>query len=134
MNQSDITQSLTGYSDFVHQALQDFNVPGAGVAIVANGEIAYIEGFGYRDIEAKKLITADTLFAICSTTKAMSATLIGMFVDEGKLAWDTPLRHYLPTFRLSDPIISERVTLRDLLTHRSGLARHDALGRMNRLT
>lgn len=116
---------LEGFGNVVKQALEDFNVPGVAIAVVTGGEIVYAEGFGFRDLEAKKPMTADTLFAIGSTTKAMTATLLGMLEDEGKLDWDEPLRNYLPTFRLSDRMISERITPRDLVTHRSGLPRHD---------
>ena len=101
--------------------------PGAGIAIVSGGEVVYAKGFGYRDLEAKKPMTADTLFAIGSTTKAMTATTLGMLVDEGKVEWDEPLRRYLPSFTLEDASISERITPRDIVTHRSGLPRHDLL-------
>jgi len=70
-------------------------------------------------------MTPDSLFAIGSTTKAMTVPALGMLVDQGKLDWDTPLRIYLPGFRLSDPLTTERITPRDLVTHRSGLPRHD---------
>ena len=109
------------------QALKDFNTPGAAIAIVAEDRVLYAEGSGWRDVEARKPMTPDTLFAIGSTTKAMTVTVLGMLVDEGKLSWDEPLRNYLPKFRLSDPTITERITPRDLVTHRSGLPRHDWL-------
>ncbi|MCG8604478.1 serine hydrolase [bacterium] len=122
-----VQSALKGIDDLVNQALQDFKTPGAAMAIVADGEVVFAKGFGWRDVEAKKPMTANTLFAIGSTTKAMTATLLGMLVDDGKLKWDEPLRNYLPTFQLSDAIISERITPRDLVTHRSGLPRHDML-------
>lgn len=120
-------KALEGYEEIVNQALSDFNVPGAAIAVVAGGKVVYSKGFGFRDFEAQKPMTPNTLFAIGSTTKAMTATVLGMLVDDGKLDWDKPLRNYLPTFRLSDPMISERITPRDLVTHRSGLPRHDLL-------
>lgn len=122
-----VTEALEGYSELVNQALQDFNVPGAAIAVVSGGKVAYAKGFGYRDLDAQKMMTPNTLFAIGSTTKAMTATVLGMLVDDGKLDWDKPLRLYLPTFRLSDATISERITPRDLVTHRSGLPGHDML-------
>jgi CubicO group peptidase (beta-lactamase class C family) len=118
-------KALKSFEDVVNQALKDNNLPGAAVAVVASGKVVYAKGFGFRDLEAKKPMTPNTLFAIGSTTKAMTTTVLGMLVDEGKLEWDKPLRNYLPMFRLSDPIISERITLRDLVTHRSGLPGHD---------
>jgi len=117
--------ALEGFDDLVRQAIEDFNVPGLGIAVVAGGEVVYAEGFGHRDVENNLPMTSDSLFAIGSTTKAMTVTVLGMLVDEGRLEWDTPLRVYLPGFRLRDPLITERITPRDLVTHRSGLPRHD---------
>jgi len=119
--------ALQGFDDLARRAVNEFNVPGLAIAVVAGGELVYARGFGNRDLENDLPMTPDTLFAIGSTTKAMTATLLGMLVDEGKLAWDEPLRTYLPDFRLSDPSVSERITARDLVTHRSGLPRHDLL-------
>jgi len=83
------------------------------------------KGYGFRDVEKKLPVTSNTLFAIGSTTKAFTTFLIGTLVDEGKLGWDKPVREFLPEFRLSDPRTTELITPRDLLTHRSGLPRHD---------
>ncbi len=117
--------ALSGFDELVEQALADFNIPGLAIAVVAGDELAFAQAFGYRDFEERAPMSADSLFAIGSTTKAMTATLLGMLVDEGKLAWDEPLTRYLPGFRLADPMITARITPRDLLTHRSGLPRHD---------
>lgn len=111
----------------IGQAVGAFNVPGLALAAVKNGELIVSKGFGYRDIESNKPVTPDTIFQMGSTTKALTATVLGMLVDEGKLNWDKPLRYYLPEFRMSDPIISDRVTPRDLVTHRTGMPRHDML-------
>ncbi|MEM9555471.1 MAG: serine hydrolase [Acidobacteriota bacterium] len=119
--------ALDGIEEVIDQAIADFNVPGVGLAVVQGGEVVYAEGFGSRDLESELPMTADSLFAIGSTTKAMTATLLAMQVDEGKLDWDEPLIDAYPSFRLSDPMISARVTPRDLVTHRTGLPRHDLL-------
>ncbi|MEE8525443.1 MAG: serine hydrolase [Thermoanaerobaculia bacterium] len=117
--------ALDGFGDFVAAAVKDWNLPGAGVAVVAGGEVVLAEGFGYRDLESQVPMTADTLFAVGSTTKAFTTTALGMLVDQGKLDWDQPLHDYLPRFRLADPLTTELMTPRDLVTHRSGLPRHD---------
>jgi len=117
--------ALAGFDDFVAKAVEEWNVPGAGMAVVRGGEVVFAGGFGHRDLESDLPVTADTLFAIGSTTKAFTATLLGMLVDEGELDWDQPLRELLPRFRLQDPLASALITPRDLLTHRSGLPRHD---------
>jgi len=119
--------ALAGFDKVVEKAIADMNVPGLAIAVVAGGEVVYAEGFGYRDVDEKLPMTPDTLFAIGSTTKAMTATVLGMLADEGKMEWDAPLQTYLPSFRLSDPMTTARITPRDLVTHRSGLPRHDLL-------
>ncbi len=120
-------KALAEFDPVIEQAIGDFNVPGLAIAIVAGGEVVYARGFGKRDLEGDLPMTADSLFAIGSTTKAMTATVLGMQVDEGMLEWDEPLMRYLPGFRLADAMITARITPRDLLTHRSGLPRHDLL-------
>src|SRR5690606_8432745 len=82
-------------------------------------------GFGLRDREEDLPVTPRTIFAIGSSTKAMTAAVVGTLVDDGAVAWGDPVREHLPAFRLADPTITERLTVRDLLTHRSGLPRHD---------
>ncbi len=117
--------ALEGLDVDIEQALEDFNVPGLGIAVVAGGEVVYARGFGYRDLDDELPMTPDTLFAIGSTTKAMTSTVLGMLADEGLVDWDEPVRRYLPAFELADETISSRITPRDLVTHRSGLPRHD---------
>ncbi len=119
--------ALDGFGEIAEKAIADMNVPGLAIAVVSGGEVVYAEGFGYRDFEQRLPMTPDTLFAIGSTTKAMTATVLGMLSDEGKMEWDESLLTYLPSFRLSDPMTTARITPRDLVTHRSGLPRHDLL-------
>jgi CubicO group peptidase (beta-lactamase class C family) len=89
--------------------------------------VIYLKGHGVRRLGKEEPVTPDTVFGIGSLTKAMTATGIGILVDDGKMAWDEPVRKHLPWFRLSDPLADRDVTLRDLLCHRTGLARHDHL-------
>jgi CubicO group peptidase (beta-lactamase class C family) len=110
---------------FVTEQLAAWEVPGCAVAAVRGGKIEFIGGWGLRDREAGLPVTKDTLFAIGSTTKAFTATTIGGLVDDGMLEWDKPLRDYVPGVRLHDPVVSDRLTIVDLLSHRSGLPRHD---------
>lgn len=118
--------NLKGFSKFVETMLKEWEVPGAAVAIVKDGKVIYAEGFGYRDMDKKLNVTKDTLFAIGSCTKAFTAAILGILADEGKLEWDKPVRHYLPTFTMYDNVASEQMTPLDLVTHRSGLPRHDS--------
>jgi CubicO group peptidase (beta-lactamase class C family) len=98
------------------------HTPGLAIAIVKDDQVILSRGFGLADVDAATPATDETLFAVGSTTKAFTATLVGMLVDDGKMAWDEPVRKYLPIFKLSDPQANEQVAVRDLLCHRVGLA------------
>ncbi|MEM0995852.1 MAG: serine hydrolase [Bacteroidota bacterium] len=103
------------------------NVPGYGISIVYQGEVVLNEGFGYRDLENKIPVDKATNFAIGSSSKAFTALSLGTLVEEGKLAWNEPVRTYLPDFKLHDDFATEQMTTLDLLSHRSGLPRHDLI-------
>lgn len=118
-------EALAGYDEFVAKAIQDWEVPGLAVAIVKGGEVVYAQGFGQSDVEHGKPVTPDTLFAIGSSSKAFTTFVVGTLVDEGKLDWDKPVTTFLPGFQLHDPNTTALITPRDLVTHRSGLPRHD---------
>jgi len=110
---------------FVAEQLAIWEVPGCAVAAVKDGEVVLAAGWGTRDTAADLPVTKDTLFAIGSVTKAFTAATVGALVDDGLLGWDTPVRDYLPGLRLADPVVSDRLTITDLLAHRTGMARHD---------
>lgn len=120
-------KALEGFDAVVAEGLKQLKVPGVAIAIVKDKEVILAKGFGFRDVEAKLPVTADTLMAIGSSTKAFTAFTLGTLVDQGKVEWDKPVRGYIPWFRLYDAAAGERLTPRDLVTHRSGLPRHDAL-------
>lgn len=106
-------------------AMAVWKVPGAALAVVQDGKVALTRAYGQRDIEADLPVTPRTQFLICSITKSFTATAIALLHNEGLLDWTKPVRDYLPEFRLSDAVATERVTVRDLLSHQSGLPRHD---------
>lgn len=112
---------------FVDQALGEWEVPGLALAVVQGNEVLLAKGYGWRDLEGKKPVTPHTLFAIGSATKAFTTFAMASLVEDGKLAWDRPVTTYLPGFALYDPHATADITPRDLVTHRSGLPRHDAL-------
>ena len=118
-------QALDGFDAFVESALKDWKVPGVAVAIVKDGGVVLSKGYGLRDVKRHLPVTPETLFAIGSATKAFTVMSLGVLVDDGKISWDTPVKTYLPTFKLEDPFASDRMTPKDLVTHRSGLPRHD---------
>lgn len=115
------------FDPYVEQAMKDWRVPGLAIAIVKGDQVVYLKGFGHRDIEKRLPVTPDTLFAIGSATKAFTSFAVGLLVDDGALDWETPARHYLPRFELADPVATAQVTLTDMLSHRTGLPRHDLL-------
>ncbi|HLY60386.1 MAG TPA: serine hydrolase [Terriglobia bacterium] len=120
-------EPLAGFDEFVAQVMKDWKVPGVAVAIVKDGKVILAKGYGERDTHQHLPVTSQTLFAIGSITKSFTVSAMGMLVDEGKLDWDKPVREYLPEFKMYDPVASEHMTPRDLVTHRSGLPRHDVL-------
>ena len=123
-------QGKDGLADFdqvVTDAMKDSRIPGISVAIVKHGKVVYASAFGYRDVEKTLPVTTDTLFAIGSITKSFTALAFGMLNDEGRVDWDTPVRVYLPSFQLDDPIATDHATPRDLFSHRTGLPGHDLL-------
>lgn len=102
---------------------QELHIPGMAIAIVKDDKVVLSRGFGLRDLENKKPVTDDTLFAIGSTSKAFTAALIGMLVDDGKMSWDDKVSSHIPYFKLKDGTANENATIRDLLCHRVGLTR-----------
>ena len=115
------------YLEAAQVELERFEVPGASVAVVRDGETLLTAGLGIRNIETNDPVTAETVLAIGSTTKPFTTSVLGTMVDEGLLDWDEPIRTYLPTFRMHDPVATEYLSLRDALSHRTGLPRHDLL-------
>ncbi|NOQ27888.1 MAG: serine hydrolase [Bacteroidales bacterium] len=108
---------------FINQLMEDFDVPGLSIGIVQNDSIIYLKGFGTREISTDNTANENTLFGIGSITKSFTALTLGILVDEGKIKWDDKVVTYLPYFELYDPYVTANFTIRDLLTHRSGLKR-----------
>ena len=120
-------QKLDGFDAFANQELRDWKCDGFAIAVVKDGKVILSKGYGLRDVKKNLPVTEKTLFAIGSSTKSFTVTSMGVLVDQGKLDWDKPVRDYLPDFRLWDQFATERMTPRDLVTHRSGLPRHDLM-------
>ena len=114
-----------GFDAYVTKTMQDWKDPGLAIAIVHNDSIVLMKGYGTRTMGTTQPVDEHTLFAIGSSSKAFTATLVAMLVDEGKMRWDDPATQYLPGFQLYDPFVTRELTVRDLLTHRSGLTRGD---------
>ncbi|HEX6316475.1 MAG TPA: serine hydrolase [Gemmatimonadaceae bacterium] len=109
------------------RAAKDWGVPGLAVGIVHDGQLVFAKGYGVRNVSTKEPVDTQTIFAIASTTKAITAAAVGMLVDEGKVRWDDPVTKHLPSFQMYDPWATREVTVRDLVTHRGGLPNADYL-------
>ena len=106
---------------WVARSMQTFEVPGLSVAIVKDGKVVVAKGYGVRKLGEPTPVDENTLFAIGSNTKAFTTACLAMLVDEGKISWDDPVYQRLPEFQMFDPYVSHEMTIRDLLTHRSGM-------------
>jgi CubicO group peptidase (beta-lactamase class C family) len=118
---------LRAFDAYVEQAVRDWRVPGLAIAVVKDDSVVLAKGYGVLDVGKPERVTEHTRFAIGSTTKAMTAVAIGMLVDEGKLRFDQRVIDIIPELVLYDPYVTRELTIRDLLTHRSGLAGTDLL-------
>ncbi|GAB2880587.1 serine hydrolase [Pseudoduganella ginsengisoli] len=105
----------------VKRVLKTFDVPGIAIAIVKDGKVVAAQGYGVRKLGDPTPVTGKTLFEIASNSKAFTAAALAMLVDEGKLKWDDPVTKHVPWFQMNDPYVTGAMTVRDLLTHRSGL-------------
>jgi CubicO group peptidase (beta-lactamase class C family) len=121
------TEPFNGLNEYIVKAMQDWETPGLALAIVRNDSVIFMKGYGVRKMGEKDPVTPKTMFAIASTTKAMTVACLGMLVDSNKVSWDDPVTKYLPWFQLYDPYVTRELTVRDLLCHRSGLDRGDNL-------
>src|SRR5438093_7394691 len=124
---SDITSKLSGFDSYMEQILKDWNTPGIGVGIVINDKLVFAKGYGYRDYQKKLPFTPTTLCQIASNSKLFTAVAAGMLVEEGKLSWDKPVRESVPTIQFYNDQLNNNVTLRDMLSHRTGVTRHDLI-------
>ncbi len=120
-----VDQKLIGIDDTINKILRDWNVPGCAVGIVIKDKLVFAKGYGYRDLENKLPMTANTLFQIASNSKLFTATAIGFLVEDGKLDWDKPIKKYVPQIEFYNDELNANVTIRDMLSHRTGISRHD---------
>jgi CubicO group peptidase (beta-lactamase class C family) len=118
-----VQQTLTSaqIDSVVNKTLSTFNVPGIAVGIVKDGKLIHAKGYGVRSIKTNEKVDENTLFGIASNSKAFTAAALGILVDQGKIKWDTKVTDVIPEFKLYDTYVTQEFTIRDLLTHRSGL-------------
>lgn len=107
--------------EYVAHSMKTFNVPGISVAVVKDGKLVFAKGYGVRKMGEPTPVDENTLFGIGSNTKAFTTAALATLVDEGKISWDEPVYQALPAFQMYDPYVAHEMTIRDLLTHRSGM-------------
>ncbi len=105
----------------VERSLKTFNVPGIAVGIVKDGKLILAKGYGVTNIKTGQKVDANTLFGIASNSKSFTTAALAILVDEGKISWDDKVTKYLPEFKMYNEYVTNEFTIRDLLTHRSGL-------------
>ena len=115
------------FDAYVQKAMKEWDVPGLAVVVVKNGQVLLSQGYGVRELGKTEAVDSKTLFACASTTKAMTATCMGILVDEGKVSWNDPVVKYLPEFQLYDPFVTREIRIRDLFVHDTGLGNADFL-------
>lgn len=119
---TDPRNSLGGADEYIERALIDWQAAGTAVAVVQDAEVIYAQGFGVREVGKAARVDPDTLFQVGSTTKAFTTAALGILIDEGKVRWDDLIIEHLPWFKVQDPWITHHLTIRDTVTHRSGIA------------
>jgi len=124
---AEIAKKLQGFDAYMEQTLKDWNTPGVGVGIVVGDKLVFVKGYGYRDYEKKLPFTAKTMQPIASNSKLFTAVSAGMLVEEGKLTWDKPIKLSVPEIEFYSDQLNNNVTLRDMLSHRTGVTRHDLI-------
>jgi CubicO group peptidase (beta-lactamase class C family) len=123
----DTARRLAGFDAFMEKTVRDWNAPGVGVAIVVKDQVVLARGWGYRDYGNKLPFTTRTTVPIASNTKLFTAVAAGLLVEEGKLAWDEPVKKFVPSIRFHNDQLDATVTIRDMLAHRTGISRHDTI-------
>lgn len=118
-------QRLESIDPLMNTVLETSQIPGIAIGIVMDGKVILTKGYGVRHLSEGLPVTEHSLFAIGSCTKAFTTFALGQLVDEGMIAWDDPVIKYIPEFRLQDIYATHHLTIKDLVTHRSGLPRHD---------
>ena len=125
--QPSVESRLAGLDAYMEQVVKDWNVPGIGVGVVYKDKLVFAKGYGYRDYQKKLPFTPTTTGPFASNTKLFTAVAAGFLVDEGKLDWDKPIRQFVPSIQFFNEDLNRTVTMRDMLSHRTGITRHDMI-------
>src|SRR3954454_23828993 len=122
-----IARAETPIDKLALETMKQWKLPGLAIAIVKDDRVVLAKGYGVKELGGSAAVTDETLFQIASTSKAFTTTAMAMLVDDKKLAWDDPVRQHVVYFHLDDACADSQVTMRDVVSHRTGLSRHDEL-------
>src|SRR6185295_8107788 len=125
--QDSVEARLKGFDSYMDQLMKDWNAPGIGIGIVMGDKLVFAKGYGFRDYGKKLPYTPTTTQPIASNSKLFTAVAVGLLVEEGKLRWDEPIKQFVPTIRFYNDDLDRSVTIRDMLSHRTGVTRHDSI-------
>jgi CubicO group peptidase (beta-lactamase class C family) len=125
---------LQGFDAYVTRSMAAWKIPGLAIAVVRNDSVVLARGYGVKTLGRSDPVKPSTLFAIGSSSKAFTGLAVAMLVDQGKLEWDDRATQHLPGFQMYDPYVTRELTVRDLLTHRSGLVAADLIVYQPRMT
>ena len=123
----ELSKQLKEFDAYVEKSRNQWGAVGLAIAVVKDDDVIFKKSYGVRELNTSDAVDNNTLFSCASTTKAMTATCLGILVDEGKLKWDDPVINYLPEFQLYDPYVTRELRIRDLLIHNSGVGNTDVL-------
>ena len=127
LNAQSLKEQTDALDQFIIEGINKWNPPGLAVTVVKDGAIVFKKAYGVTNINTQQPVDTNTLFGCMSTTKAFVAAGLAMLVDDGKVKWDDKVIDYLPEFQLKDPNITREITIKDLLTHRTGIGNTDYL-------
>jgi CubicO group peptidase (beta-lactamase class C family) len=125
--QESVETRLKGFDAYMEQVMKDWNAPGIGIGIVMGDKLVFAKGYGFRDYGKKLPYTTKTTQPIASNSKLFTAVAVGLLVEEGKLRWDEPIKQFVPSIRFYNDDLDRSVTIRDMLSHRTGVTRHDSI-------
>ena len=118
---ADLVAKVRSVDEYAEKVQKDWNVPGMAIAIVKDDKVIFAKGYGVRELGRPEKVDENTLFAIASNSKAFTTAALAILVDEKKIAWDDKVTKYLPEFQMPDAYVTRELTIRDLVSHRSGL-------------
>src|SRR5438045_1986655 len=111
---------------FIEQGMQEWSLAGLAVAVVKEDSVVFIRGYGVRDIRSKEPIDESTIFQLASCSKPLTATAVALLVQDGTIKWNTPIAENWPNFRVADSLATKQTSLRDILSHRTGIGKDES--------